>query len=217
MAWTSAPPSGNLSDLSQNNWPWHYSMTTRYKTSTSTTSKNYSGTTALAIANDIVSFQQLETLSIKEYASPMDQSNLHLLISLWMTTSIETCLICTSFDRWLQPALRQSTSSGGTQTLHLGKTQSRLTTIRHAHQLLIVHPWTNHQHKTHGHQNATRVNCQHITPPLEALQPSLQSIIECIMGKLGHITSTAPWLRFLPTDLCTKIATCLKSITTTYT
>ena len=35
--------------------------------------------------------------------------------------------------------------------------------------------------------------------------------IKSIMGKLGHISSTAPWLRFLLPDLYAEIAKCLGS------
>ncbi len=34
--------------------------------------------------------------------------------------------------------------------------------------------------------------------------------IESITGKLGHIASTAPWLRFLLLDLYAEIAKCLR-------
>ncbi len=87
-------------------------------------------------------------------------------------------------------------------------------TRRHAHQLLITHPWANHQHKMHGCWNAFRVHCRHVTPPPEAdchRKVFHSQDIESITGKLGYIASAAPWSCFLLPDLYAEITTCLKS------
>ncbi len=74
---------------------------------------------------------------------------------------------------------------------------------RHTQQLLLMYPWSGHQHTLHVIANIIPLLEKHFSVHHKALQ--LQDI-EAVTRKLGHIASMAPWLHFLLPDLYAEIA-----------